>query len=87
MILVAVVKYFKKRIRIYVEKGIINNLLLDTYKREIERYGAETIGYAENAFNASSELVLAYLKNISTGAFDFSELGNLIRAFISQTPA
>jgi len=71
---VAVVKYFKKRIRIYVEKGIINNLLLDTYKREIERYGAETIGYAENAFNASSELVLAYLKNISTGAFDFSEL-------------
>ncbi len=69
-----VVRYFEKKIRTYVEKGIINNLLLDTYKREIERYGAETIVFAENAFNASSELVLAYLKNISTGAFDFSEL-------------
>ena len=70
----AVVKYFEKKIRGYVEKGIINNLLLDTYKREIERYGAETIVYAENAFSASSELILSYLKNISTGAFDFSEL-------------
>ncbi|MDR3696108.1 lantibiotic dehydratase [Mucilaginibacter sp.] len=69
-----VVRYFEKKIRTYVEKGIINNLLLDTYKREIERYGAETIVYAENAFNASSELVSTYLKNISTGAFDFSEL-------------
>ena len=72
--IVTVVKYFEKRIRSYVEKGIISNLLLDTYKREIERYGAETIGYAEDAFNASSELVLNYLKNISSGASDYSEL-------------
>jgi len=69
-----VVKYFEQRIRAYVEKGSINNLLLDTYKREIERYGAETIEYAENAFSASSELILGYLKNISTGSFNFSEL-------------
>ena len=59
---VDVIQYFEKSIRIGFEKGSISNLLLDTYKREIERYGAYTIEYAERIFEASSDLVLNFLK-------------------------
>ncbi len=71
---VEVVRYFEKKIRGHVEKGSVNNLLLDTYKREIERYGEETMEFAEQIFNTSSELVMSYLKNITTNATNFSEL-------------
>lgn len=66
-----VLKYFEKKIRHQVEKGSVNNLLLDTYKREIERYGENTIEYVEKVFQVSSELVLAYLKKVPDG---YSEL-------------
>jgi lantibiotic biosynthesis protein len=70
-----VVQYFEKRMRKYVENGSINNLLLDTYKRELERYGFDKIEYVEKIFQASSELIINYLRGITkyehTG---FSEL-------------
>jgi len=69
-----VVKYFDKKIRRHVEKGSVNNLLLDTYKREIERYGEEMIGYAEEIFHVSSELIINYLKNFPNNDSGFSEL-------------
>lgn len=43
------------------ESGIISNIVLDTYKREIERYGAKTMADSERAFMSSSELVAAHL--------------------------
>ena len=43
------------------ESGIITNIVLDTYKREIERYGFKTMEDAERAFMSSSELVAEYL--------------------------
>ncbi|SDS98911.1 thiopeptide-type bacteriocin biosynthesis domain-containing protein [Mucilaginibacter mallensis] len=69
-----VLKYFEKKIRHQVEKGSVNNLLLDTYKREIERYGEYTIEYVEKVFQVSSELILAYLKNIFKVPGGYSEL-------------
>jgi len=57
-----------------VEKGSINNILLDTYKPEIERYGEETMEFAEKIFHVSSELIISYLKHIGNTASKFSEL-------------
>lgn len=42
----------------YVDSGEISELLLDTYQREIERYGKETIEQAEFLFWKSSSSVL-----------------------------
>jgi len=69
-----VMKFFDKKMRSHVENGTINNLLLDTYKREIERYGEEIMGDVEDVFYASSELIVNYLKNITDGLHDYSEL-------------
>ncbi len=69
-----VVKYFEKRIRNHVENGSINKFLLDTYKREIERYGADTIEYVEKIFQVSSELIINYLVNITKEPKNYSEL-------------
>ena len=68
-----VVSYFEKSMRTQVEKGHVNNLTVDTYKRELERYGNDTIQYAENVFNASSEQVIGYLKNLKMQQTEFSE--------------
>ena len=38
-----------------LKNGLISNYQADTYKREIERYGADMIGFAEDFFQASSE--------------------------------
>ncbi|MCL1667505.1 thiopeptide-type bacteriocin biosynthesis protein [Elizabethkingia ursingii] len=46
---------------IYVESGEINNIQLDTYKREMERYGSKTIEDTESLFKMNSEFTLDYL--------------------------
>nr|WP_199161907.1 thiopeptide-type bacteriocin biosynthesis protein [Elizabethkingia sp. ASV34] len=42
----------------YFHSGEIANIQLDTYNREIERYGEGTIEYAECLFHLNSELIL-----------------------------
>lgn len=69
-----VIRYFERYIRNDFEKGSVSNFLLDTYKREIERYGANTIEYAEKAFEASSDLVLNFIKRNSKVPSIYSEL-------------
>ena len=69
-----VIQYFEKNIRSDFEKGSVNNLLLDTYKREIERYGAYTIEHAEKAFEASSDLVVNFLRKTTKIQSGYSEL-------------
>lgn len=53
---------FNRVLKPLVEIGLINRVLLDTYNREIERYGAKTMESVERAFMSSSELVTAHLK-------------------------
>ena len=69
-----VIQYFEKSIRSGFEKGSVSNFLLDTYKREIERYGAYTIEYAERMFEASSDLVINFLRKNPKAQSGFSEL-------------
>lgn len=45
----------------YFESGEISDFLVDTYKREIERYGQHTIEDAERLFSFSSTLVMESL--------------------------
>ncbi len=68
-----VVQYFEQKMRVQMERGSISSLVLDTYKREIERYGEKTMEYAEAAFDASSDLILNYLKSIRNKQTDYSE--------------
>lgn len=46
----------------YLNSGEISNVMIDTYKRELERYGEKTIEYAEEFFFRSSELILNFLE-------------------------
>ena len=46
----------------YLNSGEISNVIIDTYKRELERYGENTIEYAEELFFRSSELILKFLE-------------------------
>lgn len=45
----------------FVDSGEISNVIIDSYVREIERYGESTIEYAEQLFFKSSELILNFL--------------------------
>ncbi|WP_428145917.1 thiopeptide-type bacteriocin biosynthesis protein [Chryseobacterium joostei] len=42
----------------YIDSGEISGIILDTYQREIERYGKDTIGQAEFLFWKSSSSIL-----------------------------
>ncbi|WP_228372467.1 thiopeptide-type bacteriocin biosynthesis protein [Chryseobacterium daeguense] len=42
----------------YMDSGEISNFLIDTYNREIERYGEQTINEAEYLFYKNSELIV-----------------------------
>ncbi len=53
---------FNRVLKPLIENGLINRVLLDTYHREIERYGAKTMEAAERSFMSSSELVAVHLK-------------------------
>jgi len=70
---VRVVQYFEQKMRAHVERGAVNKLVLDTYKREIERYGADKIEYAEVIFNVSSELIVNFLKRVRNKQTDIAE--------------
>ncbi|UCA60122.1 thiopeptide-type bacteriocin biosynthesis protein [Chryseobacterium rhizoplanae] len=46
----------------YIESGEISNIIFDTYNREIERYGENTIEDAETLFCKNSEFTLQCLR-------------------------
>lgn len=46
----------------YLNSREISNVTIDTYKRELERYGESSIEYAEELFFRSSELILNFLE-------------------------
>lgn len=47
-----------------VQQRIVYNIQIDTYKRELERYGEFTIEYSEELFHRNSQLVLQMLCEI-----------------------
>lgn len=59
-----ILKLFNNRFKEYIDAGIIWNLQLDTYKRELERYGHNTIEEIESIFHVDSEYVVKALSLI-----------------------
>jgi thiopeptide-type bacteriocin biosynthesis protein len=51
-----------QHIKPYVSQGLIWKVQADTYQRELERYGAETIEHAEAIFNSDSEAIVTILE-------------------------
>ncbi|MEN2435790.1 thiopeptide-type bacteriocin biosynthesis protein [Weeksellaceae bacterium A-14] len=49
------------KLKEFIDSGEISNIVIDTYSRELERYGKDTIEFAEDLFFKSSELVLNFL--------------------------
>lgn len=55
------IKAINDKIKIFIDSGEISSINIDSYKREIERYGQETIEFAEELFHQSSKLILNFL--------------------------
>lgn len=45
-----------------LKNDVIHNIVVDTYKREIDRYGEESINYCEEIFGFDSQLVSAFIQ-------------------------
>jgi len=54
------------------------NVVIDTYKREIERYGDETIEISETIFSINSDIVCLLLKHINSKEKNFKTLVGLL---------
>jgi len=50
---------------------LIQEYKADVYRRELERYGADIMEDVENVFEKSSNLIINYLKQVSSPAFNF----------------
>ncbi|PIF43660.1 thiopeptide-type bacteriocin biosynthesis protein [Chryseobacterium sp. 52] len=57
----SVTELIQEALQDYLESGEISSILFDTYNREIERYGENTMEEAETLFHRNSELTLQCL--------------------------
>lgn len=48
----------------YLNSNVVSKVVVDTYQREIERYGAKYIELSEQIFHSGSECVATILKNL-----------------------
>ncbi|MEO8234716.1 MAG: thiopeptide-type bacteriocin biosynthesis protein [Flavobacterium sp.] len=56
-----VIQYLHPVLDVLVEEDIVWKVQLDTYQREIERYGSATMKVSESLFHYDSEMILEYL--------------------------
>ncbi|MGN6420751.1 MAG: thiopeptide-type bacteriocin biosynthesis protein, partial [Pseudobacter sp.] len=56
-----VIQQMKDAVKDYVSQKLVTRIQIDTYNRELERYGAALIGEAEQIFHADSEAVMTML--------------------------
>lgn len=59
-----VFSHFYQMMQPYVDNGIVNRVMCDTYEREIERYGASTMDLSEELFHVDSVSVIHILQAI-----------------------
>lgn len=62
----AVFQNFNKYFSVGIDSGLIWNIQLDTYKREIDRYGYATMESCESYFSVDSQYEIALLEVIDT---------------------
>jgi len=63
-----VIRQMNMRLKRYTESKEIWNLQIDTYQREVKRYGTNTIEVAESFFYKDSEFILHLLDNTTNDA-------------------
>src|SRR5438552_4267559 len=56
-----IIRYVKEALAYYIENDFIWKLQVDTYNREIERYGVKTMEFTESAFEIDSNYVIKAL--------------------------
>jgi len=59
-----VLSLFYKKMNVLVKKRLVWNIQLDTYNRELERYGGDLIEEAESVFYIDSECIVSVLKKL-----------------------
>jgi thiopeptide-type bacteriocin biosynthesis protein len=62
----------KAKLAIDVRYQLIQEYKADVYRRELERYGADIMEDVEKVFEKSSDLIINYLKQASSPAFNFA---------------
>lgn len=60
---------FSDYLKEYIDSGMVSDLQLKTYKRELERYGVDLISKVEDHFSVDSKFVISLLQN-ETSVFD-----------------
>lgn len=84
-----VVQRMYKALEPFLKDGLVWNIQLDTYKRELERYGKNMIEALESYFYYDSEVVLRIIKDSPTEevrfkrTFDF--IHDMVDCFIPST--
>lgn len=78
-----------KALQKYVDSGEISQMVIDTYTREIERYGKNTMEDAEMLFYTNSALILQCLhyddeEKIMTSLFYIDELLNILELAVEE---
>jgi class I lanthipeptide synthase len=61
---IAVQKAFLSAIQPYLDAMLVDKVVIDTYVRELERYGADMIGYSEQLFFADSLAIVRFMNLI-----------------------
>ena len=56
-----------RQLQVAIDNKLISNLSIESYRQEFERYGAETIDFAESIFHWDSNLILDFLKKVPVG--------------------
>lgn len=59
-----IIQQIHKSLQSYFQTGLIWKIQYDTYNREIERYGENTMDLSEQIFYADSEMIANLLKNL-----------------------
>ncbi|KAA1247642.1 thiopeptide-type bacteriocin biosynthesis protein [Aquimarina sp. RZ0] len=67
----SVILHINKALQSYVQDDIIYKVQLDTYIREIERYGAATIAFSEKLFSKESDMLLQAIEIIKDDTLFF----------------
>jgi thiopeptide-type bacteriocin biosynthesis protein len=74
----AAMSLFNNALNKRIANGSISTIILDTYKKEIERYSAENIDLMESVFYKSSCFVMDFLYKRYTGKTEYSVFETLI---------
>lgn len=82
------IKRSHESLKYWIENGLVWKVQIDTYSREIERYGQSTIEFSETFFYYDSESILAFLHVLNKSKneqlrwlYSLRHIDNLLDAF------